>query len=483
MKRLRRLRIRFEDRVRIGLCFMLFVVLVFVGTTLYSLHRIISEQNHLVSVHAEELILAERARVQLQIQHSTMSAFVLSGRGDFEAQYHRAHERFTERIAELLLIATDDDAQKLLKEIAQLEGSLYSDIGLLGIKMRDDGASAEKVHEYFVKQGLAKTELLQTRLDDFVRDKLDEYNDAKIQTTEFTRNTMLGLLAISLISFGLIATIVVLQVKYIGQKKVYNINQALLLEKERRLSAARKEVLEIVSHDLRNPLSTIAMSLDLLREQRPQLQLTDGQPDYLSIISRSAESMKKLINDILDHAKIESGTLELEKKPCDLSSFMAAQVQQLSVLAQRKNIKIINRVYETIPKFNCDQDRIAQVIANLLGNAIKFTPINGIIDIDARVHGKEIILAMTNTGKGIPSDQLPHIFDRFWQARATAKQGTGLGLAISKAIIEAHGGRIWVESEVDKATTFFVALPADVVCDGPSEPVPAFIRTTPSRST
>jgi signal transduction histidine kinase len=218
---------------------------------------------------------------------------------------------------------------------------------------------------------------------------------------------------------------------------------------------AREEVLKIVSHDLRNPLATIAMSADLMLE-------IDMPPEkrakQLAIIKRAGERMNRLIQDLLDVAKLEAGRMSVVRRPLDVSALMTEADDLLAPLASEKSITFEARADDGLPELSADAGRAQQAIGNLVGNAIKFTPRGGRIRVRAERSGEGIRFSVADTGSGIPPEQLSQIFGRFWQADRADRRGIGLGLAITKAIVEAHGGRIWVESRVNEGTTFYFTL-------------------------
>ena len=221
----------------------------------------------------------------------------------------------------------------------------------------------------------------------------------------------------------------------------------------------RDEVLNIVSHDLRNPVSTIAMAAALLADTA--IRLTPEQrARQLEIISRSAQRMNRLIQDLLDAARIDGGRLGVSLR-CENTAVVASETYEaFRAIAAKKNITMECEVAEDLPESNIDRDRIVQVLANLLNNAVKFTPPHGRITLRAsRTESGGCRFDVTDTGPGIDADQLPHVFNRFWQAKRTAHMGSGLGLTIAKGIVDAHHGRIWVESRVGEGTTFSFELP------------------------
>jgi signal transduction histidine kinase len=222
--------------------------------------------------------------------------------------------------------------------------------------------------------------------------------------------------------------------------------------------ATREELLAIVSHDLRNPLGVIVTSASVL--QRTPLEGNEGERVHTSaqIILRSADRMNRLIADLLDLAQIQAGQLAVEQKPQDVEELLREGLEMLRPLAARKDLKLDAMTSGNLP-VQCDRERVLQILSNLVGNAIKFTPDGGSIFIEAQATGREARFSVRDTGEGISEEELPRIFDRFWQAQKTNRTGIGLGLSIAKGLVEAHGGHLWVESKLGVGTTFFFTLP------------------------
>ena len=232
-----------------------------------------------------------------------------------------------------------------------------------------------------------------------------------------------------------------------------------MYEEARQAIDAREEVLKIVSHDLRNPLSTISMSSSLMLEV-PLAE--DQRKKQLSMIKRAGERMNRMIQDLLDVAKLEAGRLAIEAKPVEIAALLTEAEEMLRPLAADKGLTLETRVVPGLPSVSADGGRVLQVLSNLVGNAIKFTPSGGSVTIRAEPDGSGVRMSVADTGSGIPAEQLPRVFGRFWQANTSDRRGIGLGLAISKGIVEAHGGKIWVESRVGEGTTFYFTLPEDI---------------------
>jgi signal transduction histidine kinase/DNA-binding NarL/FixJ family response regulator len=219
---------------------------------------------------------------------------------------------------------------------------------------------------------------------------------------------------------------------------------------------SRDRVLGVVAHDLRNPLSTIAMSAELLME--PGLT-PEQQVRQLHVVRRSAERMDRLIQDLLDVARIESDRLYLHLEHRSPATLAREAVELNGALATARGLSMETDIAPDAGPVKVDRDRILQVLSNLIGNAIKFTPADGRIRVSLRPDEESVRFGVSDTGPGIEPEHLTQLFQPFWQARRGGSDGAGLGLAIAKGIVEAHGGRIWAESTPGRGTTFSFTLP------------------------
>jgi signal transduction histidine kinase len=241
--------------------------------------------------------------------------------------------------------------------------------------------------------------------------------------------------------------------------------QSLILEREARTRAERAirmrdDVLGIVAHDLRNPVNVIAVSAATMLE----LPLPEDQRvRQLEIIRRSARELDRLISDLLDVTRIESGNFAIELTRVHVRALLDETLQQFEAQARGRHVALGLEAAADLPPVAADRDRLVQVVSNLLDNALKFTPAHGRVVVRARRLDKAVEIAVEDSGPGISAEHLPRVFDRFWQADRTSRSGAGLGLAICKGLIEAHGGRIQVDSALGRGTVFRFAVPcADV---------------------
>lgn len=171
-------------------------------------------------------------------------------------------------------------------------------------------------------------------------------------------------------------------------------------------------------------------------------------------------SMNRLVRDLLDAASIDSGRLALDRRGIDVSQLLESACESFQAQVMAKSLSLEWHVTGTCTVY-ADQGRVLQLLGNLLSNAIRITPAGGLLEVRAELAGELVQFSVSDTGPGIPPDEVPFLFERFWQGTREGRGSAGLGLAISRGIVEGHGGRIWVDSEVDRGTTFFFTLPVD----------------------
>lgn len=220
---------------------------------------------------------------------------------------------------------------------------------------------------------------------------------------------------------------------------------------------ARDEVIAVVSHDLRNPLNLVMTNATLLQDMLGELE--PGQRRLLDMVERAAQQMHRLIRDLLEVAAMEAGNVTVELRPELPSVLVEESCSTLAHAAATSSIALACTRADDLPPVLADRDRILQVLGNLIGNALKFTGEGGSISVGATRQEDNVLFFVEDSGTGIDPEDLPHIFDRFWQAKQARKAGAGLGLAIARRIVKAHGGDLWATSERGRGSTFFFTLP------------------------
>lgn len=237
------------------------------------------------------------------------------------------------------------------------------------------------------------------------------------------------------------------------------IDNARLFGESRRATRAREDLLAVVSHDLKNPLGVVQLASALLMRGAQGKPGTEQVQKQAGRIQAAAERMARLISDLLDWGRIEAGGLPLEPSEQEVASLVMEAMESVRPLAEARGLRVAAELPDDSIQVKCDRTRVLQVLGNLLGNAVKFTPDGGQLTVGARLQQGEVRLWVRDTGSGIKPEALPHVFERYWQAKDAESRGTGLGLYIAKGIVEAHGGRIWAQSEWGQGSTFSFTLP------------------------
>jgi len=302
------------------------------------------------------------------------------------------------------------------------------------------------------EQLLRAREVLGARLEELV-DHKRELQDAARRTARKMDAHAFALTA-TVAAAGVFLAILLagLFTKHLGQ--IYRREQEAAA-RANRAAAAKEDLLGIVAHDLRNPLGAIILKATLIGKGAGE-DKTRRQAESIATIATRTEAF---IQKLLDAASIEAGRLALSWKQCAVADVLATTMETFGALAADKAVTLEQESGRADLSFWGDPERIGQVLSNLVGNALKFTPDGGRIMIRAVESGFHTRIEVRDTGPGIASQHLPRIFDRFWKADAGGRKGTGLGLYIAKGIVEGHQGRIWVESRVGAGSAFIFELP------------------------
>lgn len=225
------------------------------------------------------------------------------------------------------------------------------------------------------------------------------------------------------------------------------------------LERLKDDFVQTVSHDLRSPLTALLGYAELINRVGP---LTEQQQDFLSRIQSSVQHITTLVNDLLDLSRLEAG-FDARRETVHIGAVLQYTMDSFENQAHLKEIELNCHAEPDLPALRANPIRIRQLLDNLVGNAIKYTPEHGRVDVRLASAGRQVILEVKDTGPGIPHNEQGHIFEKFYRASNAPEgvQGTGLGLAIVKSIVDSYDGRIWVESTVGKGSSFFVVLPAE----------------------
>ena len=445
--------VKLETKARLG---YLLVAVVLAAGMVFSVHQLSSlaeDELARISAQQREIALAERMRRNGELIVSSGRGYLVSGDSTLLEELQTAKARFDENLSALRTQPLDVEATKLVTHVDQITESLMEiQQQLIDARQREtDGVDLLRRFDRDLHP--ASRELANT-LNDLV-----EHEEAQLESFYREAHGERGELEAWL--DGLVGVLVLLGFAvawYFGNlvTRAYRQEQAAL-ETARAALAARDELLAIVAHDLRNPLGAITMRAAMLRQQAG----TDKGRQQAETIENIAMRMGHQIRTMLDVTAIEAGRFSVIPARCELDDLARETIELFEPVARSKQVWLALKVEAPGIVVHAERERIAQVLSNLLTNALKYTPPGGHITIAVDRHGGEAQIGVLDTGHGIPHENQVHVFDRFWHDEAAGKKSTGLGLFIARGIVEAHGGHIWLESEPGHGARFYFTLPLE----------------------
>jgi signal transduction histidine kinase len=444
------LRTTFETKAKLGYTLLVFVLATGMGVSVRQL-SVADAQIARLRAEENEITLVQRLRWNSELMVSNGRGYLVSGDPDLLAQVRDAELRFDENARALRsqplsakgleLVAETQDAARDFRRIQK---------DLMTARQRS-GETTFLIRRF-------ETELLPlgrklehslSRLLGYKEGALDNlYAEARAARSRLEVQ-MYGLLGLLLLASLGIAW-------YFGNLLGRSYRQERqALDAARKALGARDEIMGMVAHDLRNPLGAITMKAALLR-MGADSQKTRAQAES---IEKTTMRMEYLIRSMLDVTTIEAGKFSVTPAPCAVEDLLHETMEMFEGLAASKHVRFQQSAEEPGLAIHADRERVLQVLSNILGNALRFTPAGGDVTLTVERAAEHVRFAIRDTGPGIPREHLSRVFDRFWKDETQGKKGTGLGLFIAKGIIDAHGGRIWAESEPGRGAGFYFTLP------------------------
>jgi signal transduction histidine kinase len=435
-----------RSRLTIGFGVLVTLTLGTGAVALIALRSVVWRNDQMALDYAETLARAERLRYGAELVVATSRGYILTGEPGDRTRSASAARAFSSELLALRGTAASNTAARL--DQIKAAGLGYLQAAAEAERRRVRSGDPRRVLPYFDDILRPQRVLLQDRLAQFVR---AEREASQVQLARAQSEALGALVAVAMTTaMGLV----------VGVGLAVSVSRNLLDEfrtKERAV-AARDEVLAVVAHDLREPLGTILAGSSILGKRLPP-----GGTALLPLaasIGRAARAMLSLIENVLEKARIDAGTMELLREPCDLAGLMAETRLLFQERADQRGVRLTTDVPPGMAAVCVDRERVLRVMANLVGNAMKFTPDGGEITLRASCEGGAIVISVSDTGPGIPAEDVPRLFDRNWQGRKSGSRGVGLGLYIARKIVEAHGGTIRAVSELGAGTSVLFSIPS-----------------------
>lgn len=414
-----------------------------------TIHGLIDDSQWVSHTH-EVLELLQRISFQITQAEASVRGFVITANPTFESQYLRDRSGVAPLLSELRMMTSDNPAEQA--ELSQLETLVRERFAVL-----DNGIETRKISGLQAVLALSKNNrglILSAQIASLIGEMRDKENQLLIERNQRERKSSRRAFLVVLFAV-MLAMIAVLASVFLAFRD---------LTRRREVDRLKSEFVSVVSHELRTPLTSIHGSLGLLSSG--MLGSNKGKR-MLEIAVNNTDRLIRLLNDILDIEKLESGKIQMNRTICDAGDLIRRSVEVMKSMADEQKITI--RFAEVRAAIDADCDRIVQCLTNLLSNAIKFSNPGGSVWVTGNVVRDDVQFEVIDHGRGVPEGKRDSIFERFHQVDASdsrRKGGTGLGLAITRSIVLQHGGRIWLTSEVGKGSSFFFTIPL-------AKPIPA----------
>ena len=475
------------SRLVFGYLFILVLVLALSGYLVYRIGQFNEVTRSVLMTNNRVVDYSGKLMDAILSQVRNERKFIISKDKAFYSQFLHFKNDFERYLGEVMLIS---EASQVQQSLVNVKTSYQHYQSLVGEELRylEAGRSYpqgwfKQEKEKFSNSILEELEKVQTSIQQNANEKIMELYDAGVEAYQMAIVMIAVLLVFGLTLSFLInrsitqpISVLVKKTRDIGKGDFKgNINLSsppelaelasafnLMCNKLGELDQMKSDFFSTVTHELRTPLSSIKMGISLLAGGR-EGPLTEGQKELLNLVKQENNRMVGLVNAILDLAKMEAGMMTYEVEQKNIVPLIDQVVKEMTPLVETKKIRLESEVAEKLPIPKVDTEKFLQVLRNVIGNALKFTPEGGRVNVSVRTIDEGLQISVADTGPGIPEKNLTTIFEKFQQVETKGPykaKGTGLGLAIAKQVITHHGGKIWAESKLGEGSTFFILLPA-----------------------
>ena len=475
------------SRVLIGYLILIILVIVMGAYTFYQMSQINEVTQSILTINNQMLDYSEKLLDLIYSQVRYEKKFIISKDEIFYNEFLRLRNDFDRTLEEMKPLADFSPTGISLNQIKEFyqdyQSLVHEEAEYLKAGSPDSHLSFNQKKEEVTQSIISELEKLKTTIRQNATGKIKMLHEigmklrqmGMVMTGAFI---FIGIIVSLIINRSITIPVSILKrkTKEIGQGNFKgNLNLYsppelaelagafnLMCNKLNELDQMKSDFFSFITHELRTPLSTIKMGMDLLLDGA-EGPITEGQKELLTVIEKESYRLIGLVNSLLDLSKMEAGMMSFHLRPQNIAPLINQTIKELGPLVDSKKITLETRVTEGLPILKMDSERILQALRNIIGNALKFTPEGGRVKVSARSADHGVEVSITDTGPGIPSENLITIFEKFQQAitdRTLPTQGTGLGLAIAKQIITHHGGKIWAESQLGHGSTFIFFLPA-----------------------
>jgi len=470
---------RLASRIFLAISVVILVLVVVAGWSLLAMNQIVALNRSLVTQTAPALRLEAALRESMPALVRLETRYAILHDAGYESLWKARAARVSQDFDRLRgLLLTRQETKLHLKAVAEF--AMYQSlVGSLGSGVDRRTAAVSGLEP---RLAATRSERALDRLQDATRASL-EHSEQRARRLErrtwhavmiaLPASVVLALLGAGVIAVRMtrslrrlsVATTQVVEGSFVapvgveGRDEIGRLAQAFnrMGERLREADRMKEEFFSHISHELRTPLTSVREAATLLRDEVPGV-LAPKQARLVEIIAASTDRVLRLVNEILELSRLRAGLLAIDRRNVDVGNLVHRALEQVRPQAEARGLRMESNGAIDGARVLGDEERLLQVLVNLLGNAIKFTPPGGAVRLGVTAGTDRVEVAVEDTGVGIPPEALPRVFERYWQARGT-RAGTGLGLAIVKSIVEMHGGRVQAHSSEGKGSRFVVQLP------------------------